>query len=45
MKDDRFYQQQGRIQAQFDTGGPLWAPKKIHPKMFFVAKINKLFSC
>ena len=36
---------QGRIQAQFDSGWPLWAPKKIRPKMFFVAKINMSFSC
>ena len=36
---------QGRIQAQFDSGWSLWAPKKIRPKMFFVAKINTLFSC
>ena len=36
---------QGHIQAQFDSGWLLWAPKKICPKMFFVAKINTLFSC
>ena len=36
---------QGCTQAQFDSGCPLWAPKKLCPILIFVAKANMSFSC
>ena len=42
---DPAYLLQGSIQAQLYSGWPLWASKKICPKMFFVPKINTSFPC